>query len=128
MKPLALEQIHTKVLFDLEGFDLTEFMLSEGHSTPAVGKKQQQQQQHRERVVYDLTGMVTHKGSLNTGHYISYVCSQTAAPDAASANGNVVRSKQWMRCDDENVVPVPPSEVQAAEAYILFYIKRGIQP
>jgi hypothetical protein len=30
-----------------------------------------------------------------------------------------------MRCDDESVVPVPPSEVQAAEAYILFYIKRG---
>ena len=116
-------------MFDLEGFDLTEFMLSECHSTPAAGKKQhkehKEQKDQKERVVYDLTGMVTHKGSLNTGHYISYVCSQATAPDAASGSGSVVRSKQWMRCDDESVVPVPPSEVQAAEAYILFYIKRG---
>lgn len=70
-------------------------------------------------VLYDLQGMVTHKGSLNSGHYIAYVSTLTA-PDNQG-----IQKQQWIRCDDENVAVVTPAEVQAAEAYILFYALRA---
>jgi len=100
------------VLFDLHNFDLSEFMMPDSGG----GKKQKQQQ--KPQVLYDLQGVVTHKGSLNTGHYIAYVSTFTA-PDSDG-----VQLQQWVRCDDENVTVVPPSEVSAAEAYILFYVRK----
>ena len=69
-------------------------------------------------VMYDLHGVVTHKGSLNSGHYISFILSGTE-PDANGHQWN-----QWLRCDDETVTPVEYNAVQDTEAYILFYEKR----
>lgn len=99
--------------FELEGLDLSAFVLPD-HAEEAHGGSGGTT---RGRVLYNLQGMVTHKGSLNTGHYIAYV-----STPAAGADG-VVR-QQWLRCDDEHVTAVSASEVQAAEAYILFYAKQ----
>ena len=65
-------------------------------------------------VLYDLVGVVVHKGSLNSGHYISYV---------QQPQDNGAPSK-WLRCDDETITAVGDTEVRAAEGYILFYLQQ----
>jgi len=119
--PPSLLQIHTKILFDLFDFDVTEFMMHDAHKQSKASGKHQNQQHHKQqqqRVLYDLQGVVVHKGSLNAGHYIAYV-STLSAPDT-----NGARQQQWVRCDDEHITVVAPAEVLAADAYILFYVRK----
>ena len=117
--------MHTKVIFELTDFDVTEFMMpgggagaGAGAGTAGQGSKASKAGSSPARVLYDLQGVVSHKGSLNTGHYIAYV-STLSAPDEDGA-----RVQQWVRCDDEHVTVVTPAEVLAAEAYILFYVRK----
>jgi ubiquitin carboxyl-terminal hydrolase 22/27/51 len=94
------------------------------------GKQQQQQQQ-----LYDLFGVVVHKGSLNSGHYISYVQGHQADQHSASAGNNKTASTQqqlshqcqWLKCDDETITGVSMEEVRNVEGYILFYVRKQQQ-
>lgn len=86
------------------------------HAAAAVAHEQLTALQ--DMALYDLHGMVTHKGSLNSGHYISYVLTGTE-PDKNGHQWN-----QWVKCDDETVTPVEAKAVEEAEAYILFYERR----
>ena len=80
--------------------------------------------------VYDLQALISHRGSLNQGHYIAYVSVAAAGSRGdmnfkrnyignSSGSGNV-----WLRCDDELITVVDEREVEKAEAYLLFYINR----
>jgi len=57
---------------------------------------------------YRLHAVVEHKGGPSSGHYVTYRRT----------------GREWVRTSDVEVVKSSLSEVQAAEAYILFYSRR----
>jgi len=57
-------------------------------------------------LIYELSGVIVHKGKIDSGHYISY-----------SREGS-----DWFMFDDSKVVLVSEQEVLGAEAYLLFYM------
>uniref|UniRef100_A0A0K0EBQ3 Ubiquitin carboxyl-terminal hydrolase n=1 Tax=Strongyloides stercoralis TaxID=6248 RepID=A0A0K0EBQ3_STRER len=59
------------------------------------------------RALYDLYAVVNHMGSLNSGHYTSYVRS----------------GSQWFECDDDNVKNVVDKdhEIKTKTAFMLYY-------
>ena len=109
---VSQRKVHTRVNFPLENFDISPYMQSlssseQKHNAPQVA-----------RDCYDLFGVVVHKGSLNSGHYISYV--QRLHPPSHDQTA----AKNWLRFDDETITAVGETEVRAAEAYILFYLRK----
>jgi ubiquitin carboxyl-terminal hydrolase 22/27/51 len=60
---------------------------------------------------YELSGVIVHKGKIDSGHYVSY-----------SREGN-----DWFAFDDSKVVLVSEAEVLAAEAYLLFYMVSSLE-
>mmetsp|Transcript_3126 Transcript_3126/g.10303 ORF Transcript_3126/g.10303 Transcript_3126/m.10303 type:complete len:116 (+) Transcript_3126:1063-1410(+) len=58
---------------------------------------------------YDCFGVIVHHGTMNAGHYTTYV----------------KHCGRWYNCDDAWVASVSEEEVQAARAYLLFYMRRG---
>jgi len=77
--------------------------------------------------LYDLYGIVTHKGaSADSGHYIGYVRSPPQEDDKEDDEG-------WYKFDDEKVSPVRRDQITALEgggedsvAYILLYRAREL--
>lgn len=59
--------------------------------------------------LYDLFGVIVHHGTINAGHYTSFV----------------KHCGRWYNCDDAWVVAVTEEEVRRARAYLLFYARRG---
>jgi ubiquitin carboxyl-terminal hydrolase 22/27/51 len=57
-------------------------------------------------IMYELAGVIVHKGKIDSGHYVSY-----------SREGN-----DWFMFDDSKVILVSEADVLAAEAYLLFYM------
>eukprot|EP00606_Chrysophyceae_sp_TOSAG23-5_P000787 GSChrysophyteH2.ASY1.ANO1.1574.1 assembled CDS len=113
---VSQRKVHTKVHFDVGGLDMETN--KEAAVLPPTDLAVGQKSSPVPSVMYDLHGVVTHKGSLNSGHYISFILSGTE-PDANGHQWN-----QWLRCDDETVTPVGYNAVADTEAYILFYEKR----
>jgi len=77
--------------------------------------------------LYDLYGIVTHKGaSADSGHYIGYVRSPPKEDDKEDDEG-------WYKFDDDKVSPVRREQITALEgggedsvAYILLYRAREL--
>lgn len=67
-------------------------------STLAIGKR-----------VYDILGFVSHYGSINCGHYLSYI----------------VLGGKWYRIDDEKVDIIPHRELSTDGLYTAYYLRRG---
>lgn len=61
--------------------------------------------------VYELSSVVVHKGKIDSGHYISY-----------SREGT-----DWFQFDDVKVTLATEAQVLDANAYLLFYIVRGLE-
>ena len=59
---------------------------------------------------YDLSTVVVHVGKMDAGHYICF-CR---------------RDDQWFKFDDSKVTLATESQVLDADAYLLFYIVRGL--
>ena len=63
--------------------------------------------------VYDLYGVVIHKGSsTNSGHYFSYCKS--------------VGNNSWFECNDSHIGGMSEDSALNKEAYLLFYQKRTV--
>lgn len=103
-----------------------------------------------EGTTLDLVGVVSHSGTLKSGHYVAYVkrvgvaapegTGTEAASEAASvedvtdaveavtleeqAADPAQRVEQWYYVSDTNVNKVSVAKVLACEAYVLFYAKR----
>ncbi|ETL34277.1 hypothetical protein F441_13858 [Phytophthora nicotianae CJ01A1] len=61
--------------------------------------------------VYDLVAVVNHHGeSVNGGHYTSFVRDE---------------GQRWILFDDVEVKTVPADEVEASQAYLLYYTRRN---
>lgn len=85
-------------------------------------------------VMYDLSGVVCHKGkSLTQGHYISYVKKDVRFHGEANIyedNSAAARNNSrtvWLKCDDEAITEVGEEEVRGTQGYLLFYNRRQLQ-
>ena len=69
-------KICSKVSFPMKGLDLSPFVYQ---SSPPQQQQQQQKPlgngQTNNPYLYDLQGLINHKGSLSQGHYVAYVAS-----------------------------------------------------
>ncbi|GAA5825583.1 hypothetical protein JCM3770_006894 [Rhodotorula araucariae] len=66
---------------------------------------------------YRLYAAVVHHGSLDTGHYASYVLSNRYGRGDGAGRGE----RRWVFCSDEDVTAVSEAEVLRSKAYMLFY-------
>ena len=72
--------------------------------------------------MYDLMSVVQHLGSTSgAGHYITYRRVPAAADDPD------VAAPAWVRASDAAVEPVSAATVLAAQAYLLFYVRRDVR-
>lgn len=62
--------------------------------------------------VYDLSAVINHSGSLNSGHYTAYAQNP--------------RNKLWYLYDDDRVTQVQESILQSNRAYVLLYRRSGL--
>ncbi|KAI6232416.1 Ubiquitin carboxyl-terminal hydrolase 33 [Aphelenchoides besseyi] len=91
-------KISTRISFPLHDLDLSPYMTIDDDETP-------------ESTTYDLSAVVSHRGSsVDFGHYVAYCYNQ--------------HDDTWYEFDDSYVRTVSEAEVQAAEAYLLFYQRR----
>jgi hypothetical protein len=63
-----------------------------------------------ESSIFDCFGVVVHHGTINAGHYTTYVR----------------HCGRWYACDDAWILAVSDEEVARANAYLLFYLRRGV--
>lgn len=60
---------------------------------------------------YELFCVVNHHGSMDTGHYISYVR----------------HNSLWFKCDDAFITQAQLQQVLKTKAYVLFYMKKHLE-
>ncbi|SPQ93520.1 unnamed protein product (mitochondrion) [Plasmodiophora brassicae] len=95
--PSASTKLDNFIAFPADHLDLGQFVSQE--ATADGGKPQLGAH------VYKLFAVVEHKGSVDSGHYISYVR----------------REHSWFKCDDAVVTRRSEREVLSSPAYMLFY-------
>ncbi|XP_022999050.1 ubiquitin carboxyl-terminal hydrolase 22-like [Cucurbita maxima] len=57
---------------------------------------------------FELFAVITHKGKLDAGHYVTYLR----------------LSNQWYKCDDAWITQVNENIVRAAQGYMMFYVQK----
>ncbi|EEB05717.1 ubiquitin carboxy terminal hydrolase Ubp7 [Schizosaccharomyces japonicus yFS275] len=78
-------------------------------------------------IMYRLTGIIVHAGTLDSGHYTCYVLShkcvtrQTVDEPELKKDEPGMEERQWLYISDSTVKLVTWEEVSRAEAYMLFY-------
>ncbi|EME27019.1 ubiquitin carboxyl-terminal hydrolase 2/33 [Galdieria sulphuraria] len=102
-------KVSTHVQFPLDDLDLGKFL-----AVDAVYEKKNRSTR------YYLGGVVCHKGSLFSGHYIAYVKLPPVSPATLS---------HWYEFDDACVRQISANEVQNAssQAYVLVYYKYSLE-
>jgi len=101
-------KVSTHVVFPMEELDLGQFL-----AVDAMYEKKNCSTR------YYLGGVVCHKGSLSSGHYIAYV-------RIPIAHSNL---SDWYELDDACVRPISSNEVESAssQAYVLVYYKYPLE-
>lgn len=61
---------------------------------------------------YTLFAVINHIGTIEAGHYTSYVRQY---------------KDKWFRCNDHQIVPATINDVLASEGYLLFYHKQILE-
>ncbi|XP_058724917.1 ubiquitin C-terminal hydrolase 22 [Vicia villosa] len=59
---------------------------------------------------FEIFAVVTHSGTLESGHYVSFVRLR----------------KQWYRCDDAWITEVDEAVVRASQCYMIFYVQKTL--
>lgn len=91
------DKLNTSIDFPLTGLDMTKYLGEASQHNPV-------------KSIYDVFGIVYHRGSMEGGHYTAMV-----NPDAQ-------RSRDWTLFDDSRVAP--SDEIDRRASYLLFYAKR----
>eukprot|EP01022_Parablepharisma_sp_SALTPOND_P034022 TRINITY_DN902_c0_g1_i1.p1 TRINITY_DN902_c0_g1~~TRINITY_DN902_c0_g1_i1.p1 ORF type:complete len:823 (-),score=38.07 TRINITY_DN902_c0_g1_i1:4514-6982(-) len=63
---------------------------------------------------YRLYGVINHVGDIERGHYTAYCREQSS-------------QTEWMQFDDNKVTALDPTQLETANAYVLFYEQTSIQ-
>ncbi len=96
----GMQKLDDHVQFPLYGLNMGNFMSS---SSNHVGQKNHTP---APPILYNLLGVVSHKGNNGSGHYITYIREMGG----------------WCMCDDMVVKWVDEDEVRNVEAYMLVYV------
>jgi ubiquitin carboxyl-terminal hydrolase 22/27/51 len=64
----------------------------------------------KESAMYSLYAVIEHRGSLESGHYVSYV----------------KHNHKWFLCDDEYIYQTSLEDVLQCQAYLLYYIRKDL--
>eukprot|EP01084_Bolivina_argentea_P068215 124141_1 len=88
-----LYKLYDKIKYDINGLKISESISQSGN------------------VLYDLTGVVNHSGTLQGGHYTANVRS-------------VCNSKLWFYTSDSHTSPISVNAVIDKDSMILIYEKR----
>lgn len=67
-----------------------------------------------ESQIYDLYSIIVHHGTSGSGHFLAYIWS----PENSS----------WFEMNDSHARPTTPEVVHSQSAYMLFYLKRDMNP
>ena len=89
------KKITTFIDYPIDNFDMRDYVLDE---------------ENKDSAIYELYGIIIHKGGLNGGHYFSY----------CKNNG------KWFEYDDENINVLKENELKNKDAYVLFYKKKDL--
>ena len=73
---------------------------------PSSEQQQQQQNDDSNKRRYFLFAVVNHHGSLESGHYTSFIR---------------LTNTQWFKCDDHIISKASIKDVMKSEGYLLFY-------
>lgn len=92
------DKLNTNISFPLSGLDMTNY-IGQSLRGPTTVKS-----------VYDVFGIVYHRGSMEGGHYTAMI------------NPDTQRSNDWTLFDDSRVAP--NNEIDNRASYLLFYAKR----
>ncbi|CCG82871.1 putative Ubiquitin C-terminal hydrolase [Taphrina deformans PYCC 5710] len=92
------DKLNTNIVFPLSGLDMTDYI---GQSLQASATV---------KSMYDVFGIVYHRGSMEGGHYTAMI------------NPDTQRSNDWTLFDDSRVAP--NNEIDNRASYLLFYAKR----
>ena len=77
---------------------------------------------------YELYGIINHSGSLNRGHYYSFIKNNTKNYSKANERRNLINDFQdnWFLCNDSITKQIDINEVLSSrDAYILFYYSKN---
>jgi len=86
-------KINNKIIFPINGFILNPFM---SEYSKKLGE-----------FIYDLIAVINHNGSINNGHYFSFVKS--------------LSDNNWYCQNDNDSIKINESNIVSSDAYILFY-------
>ncbi|XP_052613226.1 ubiquitin carboxyl-terminal hydrolase 22 isoform X2 [Peromyscus californicus insignis] len=103
-------KITTYVSFPLE-LDMTPFMASSKESR-MNGQYQQPLDSLNNDNKYSLFAVVNHQGTLESGHYTSFIRQH---------------KDQWFKCDDAIITKASIKDVLDSEGYLLFYHKQFLE-
>ncbi|XP_058851964.1 ubiquitin carboxyl-terminal hydrolase 22-A-like isoform X2 [Acipenser ruthenus] len=103
-------KITTYVSFPLE-LDMTPFMASSKESR-MNGQYQQPVDTLNNDNKYSLFAVVNHQGTLESGHYTSFIRQH---------------KDQWFKCDDAIITKASITDVLDSEGYLLFYHKQFLE-
>uniref|UniRef100_A0A8D1VT80 Ubiquitin carboxyl-terminal hydrolase n=1 Tax=Sus scrofa TaxID=9823 RepID=A0A8D1VT80_PIG len=103
-------KITTYVSFPLE-LDMTPFMASSKESR-MNGQYQQPTDSLSNDNKYSLFAVVNHQGTLESGHYTSFIRQH---------------KDQWFKCDDAIITKASIEDVLDSEGYLLFYHKQFLE-
>nr|XP_006637079.2 PREDICTED: ubiquitin carboxyl-terminal hydrolase 22 [Lepisosteus oculatus] len=103
-------KITTYVSFPLE-LDMTPFMASSKESR-MNGQYQQPVDSLNNDNKYSLFAVVNHQGTLESGHYTSFIRQH---------------KDQWFKCDDAIITKASIKDVLDSEGYLLFYHKQFLE-
>ncbi|KAJ8793679.1 hypothetical protein J1605_003490 [Eschrichtius robustus] len=103
-------KITTYVSFPLE-LDMTPFMASSKESR-MNGQYQQPVDSLSNDNKYSLFAVVNHQGTLESGHYTSFIRQH---------------KDQWFKCDDAIITKASIADVLDSEGYLLFYHKQFLE-
>lgn len=104
------QKITKEVDFPLTGMDPSSFFHGDAPNS---------------KCLYDLAGVISHHGTLTSGHYTSIY---DTLIDVTSAHDASLHQAQWMSFDDDRVSSVSADRVVSSDAYILVYRRRNMTP
>lgn len=100
------QKIHKAITYPINGLDLTSY----------VSKETRNKIEHP--LIYDLCGVITHRGNMRMGHYTCMV---------RLMNHLDQEEVGWRNFDDDCVTKIKNEKVVSPDAYVLMYRVRGAQ-
>ncbi|KAI5807424.1 hypothetical protein DFH27DRAFT_608193 [Peziza echinospora] len=106
------DKLNTPIDYPLRDLELSKYVLTMTSGNEAGGNGFQLPPEQTPPFVYDLYGVCNHYGTLNGGHYTSFVRNSY--------------DEVWNLFDDSKVSKVSTEEVVSKNAYVLFWVRSHV--